>query len=331
MPEIETKRLTMAEAANHALRRALTERPETLVYGEDVAVPGGVFGVTKGLSRDFGDRVFDTPISESAILGSAVGASLVGARPIVEIMWADFMLVALDQVVNQAANVRYLSRGARTAALTIRTQQGMSPGACAQHSQNLEALLLHIPGLRVAVPATAQAAYDLLLAAIWSEDPTIVIENRTLYFMEKEEVALGAPIQVPRGAVVDLPGADITLVTWGAMLHAARQAAEILGGRGISVEVVDARWLAPFDYQTVGESVRRTRRLAVLHEATRTGGFAAEIITSVLEQGYPVSHVPLRITSPDVRIPAAPSLLSAVRPSVDRVVRELTHYVEGLR
>lgn len=331
MPDIETKRLSMAEAANHALRRALTERPETLVYGEDVAVPGGVFGVTKGLARDFGDRVFDTPISESAILGSAVGASMVGARPIVEIMWADFLLVALDQVVNQAANVRYLSRGTRTAALTIRTQQGMSPGACAQHSQNLEALLLHIPGLRVAVPATAQAAYDLLLAAIWSEDPTIVIENRTLYFMEKEEVTLGAPIQVPSGAVVDLPGSDITLVTWGAMLHLARQAAGILGGRGISVEVVDARWLAPFDYQTVGESVRRTRRLAVLHEATRTGGFAAEIITSVLEQGYPVSHVPLRITSPDVRIPAAPSLLSAVRPSVDRVVRELTHYVEGLR
>lgn len=330
MPDIETKRLTMAEAANQALRRALTERPETLVYGEDVAVPGGVFGVTKGLARDFGDRVFDTPISESAILGSAVGASMVGARPIVEIMWADFMLVALDQVVNQAANVRYLSRGTRSAALTIRTQQGMSPGACAQHSQNLEALLLHIPGLRVAVPATAQAAYDLLLAAVWCEDPTVVIENRTLYFMEKEEVAVGTPVQVARGAVVDRPGSDITLVTWGAMLHVARQAAEVLGGRGIGVEVVDARWLAPFDYETVGESVRRTRRLAVLHEATRTGGFAAEIVTAVLEQGYPVSHVPLRITSPDVRIPAAPSLLSAVRPSVDQVVRELTHYVEGL-
>lgn len=321
----------MAEAANHALRRALTERQDTLVYGEDVAAPGGVFGVSKGLVRDFGDRVFDTPISESAILGSAVGASLVGARPIVEIMWADFMLVALDQIVNQAANVRYLSRGTRTAALTVRTQQGMSPGACAQHSQSLEALLLHIPGLRVAIPATAQAAYDLLLAAVWCEDPTIVIENRTLYFMEKEEVVLGTPIQLAGGAVVDVPGTDITLVTWGAMLHVARQASELLDARGFHVEVVDARWLAPFDYKTVSESVRRTRRLAVLHEATRTGGFAAEIITSVLEQGLPLTHVPLRITAPDTRIPAAPSLLTSVRPTAHSVVDRLTQYLEGLR
>ena len=331
MPEARTRSLTMAEAANHALRRALTERPEVMVYGEDVAIPGGVFGVTKGLRKDFGDRVFDTPISESAILGSAVGAAVMGARPIVEIMWSDFMLVAFDQIVNQAANVRYLSRGSRSAALTIRTQQGMSPGACAQHSQSLESLLLHIPGLRVAMPATAQAAHDVLLASVWCDDPTIVIENRTLYFREKEEVVLGEPVQVAAGAVVDREGSDLTLVTWGAMLHVAREAATQLELDGISVEIIDARWLAPFDYDTLEASLGRTSRLAVLHEATRTGGFAAEIITTALERRFPMSHVPLRLTTPDVRVPAAQTLMTSLRPSAASVSTAIRRYVEQTR
>ena len=175
-------RLTYAEAANAALRRALAERQECIVFGEDVALPGGVFGVTKGLHRAYGDRVLDTPISETAMLGAAVGAALMGMRPVVEIMWMDFALVALDQIVNQAANARYVSRGGLSAPLTIRTQQGSQPGACAQHSQSLEALLTHVPGIRVCLPATAQDAYDLLLAAIWCDDPVVVIENRNLYF-----------------------------------------------------------------------------------------------------------------------------------------------------
>lgn len=191
MPDL--KELTYAGAVNHALRTALRADDRTLVFGEDVAAPGGVFGVTKGLQREFGDRVFDTPISESAILGGAIGSSMFGMRPIVEIMWADFTLVAFDQIVNQAANIRYVSQGRLSAPITVRMQQGSAPGACAQHSQSLEALFAHIPGLRVCMPATAQDAHDLLLTSFDTADPTIVIENRTLYHQDKQVVDLDAP------------------------------------------------------------------------------------------------------------------------------------------
>jgi len=194
----ETANLRFGEAVNVALRRALESWPETLLYGEDVARPGGVFGVTRRLHRDFGDRVFDTPISESAIIGSAVGAAMMGRRPIVEIMWIDFTLVGIDQVINQAANVRYVSRGAVRAPITIRTQQGSTPGSCAQHSQSLEALFAHVPGLRVCLPSTAQDAYDLLLSAIACDDPTLVIESRALYNGEHEQVVIGGEIAADR-------------------------------------------------------------------------------------------------------------------------------------
>ena len=210
-------KLNFAEAVNTALRRCLDEIPETLLYGEDVGVPGGVHGVSKGLHKTFGDRVFDTPISESAILGSAVGAAMFGRRPIVEIMWSDFFLVALDQVVNQAANVRYVSNGQVQAPLTIRTQQGNSPGACAQHSQNLEAFFLHTPGIRVCMPRTPQDAHDLLLSAVHCDDPTIVIENRTLYFGAKEEVTTGGPVQPIGGLRRRTTGGAVMVFTWGAI------------------------------------------------------------------------------------------------------------------
>lgn len=321
---------TFATAAGAALRRSLEERPEVLVYGEDVAVPGGVFGVTKGLKSRFPDRVFDTPISESVILGSAVGAAMLGARPVVEIMWSDFLFVAFDQIVNQAANVRYLSRGAVRAPLTIRTQQGMAPGSCAQHSQSVEAMLLHVPGIRVAMPATPQDAHDLLLSAIWHDDPTVVVENRTLYHGEKVDLDTTRPIEAPGRAEIARGGRDLTLVTWGAMRHVALAAAETLAALGHDIEVLDARWLSPFDYDTVCASVARTHRLAVLHEATRTGGFAAEVIVGVQERRAPVSHVPLRITAPDVRVPAAPSMMASLRPSADSVTRELASYLDAI-
>lgn len=324
MPDTD---LTFAAAANAALRRSLQERPEVIVFGEDVGVPGGVFGVTKGLRKEFGSRVFDTPISESAILGSAVGSGMMGLRPVVEIMWSDFMFVAFDQIVNQASNVRYLSRGTVTAPLTIRTQQGMAPGACAQHSQSIEAMLLHTPGIRVAMPSTPQGAYDLLLSAIWSEDPTVVIENRTLYHGAKATVRLGGPIDPPGRAEVVRPGNDLTLVTWGAMRRVALDAAESLARSGLGVEVIDVRWLSPFDYTTVCESVSRTGRLAVLHEATRTGGFAGEVILGVQERGARLAQTPLRITTPDVRVPAAPSMMNALRPSQGSVARSIEEYL----
>ncbi|MEV0390164.1 transketolase C-terminal domain-containing protein [Nonomuraea sp. NPDC050643] len=328
MPE-QTRRLSYAEAVNAALRRALEERPETLLFGEDVAAPGGVFGVTKGLRTQFGDRVFDTPISESAILGGAIGAAMFGRRPIAEIMWADFSLVALDQLVNQAANVRYVSRGLLGAPITVRTQQGSAPGACAQHSQSLEAFFAHVPGLRVCMPATHQDAYDLLLSAIWSDDPVIVIENRTLYHAGRQEVRLGGDVPPVGGAAVRRPGSDVTVLTWGAVQQEVLAAAERLSVQGIEAEVLDARWIRPLDLEAVLGSLARTGRLVVVHEAHTIGGVGGEVVAAVAEAGVPLRSAPIRVGAPPVRIPAAPSLAQAVIPSADVIADALTRSVHG--
>lgn len=317
--------VTYGGAVNTALVRALHERTDTILFGEDVALPGGVFGVTKGLREQFGARVFDTPISETAMLGAAVGAAMLGQRPIVEIMWMDFTLVAMDQLVNQAANVSYLSRGKVNAPMTVRMQQGSQPGACAQHSQCLEALLTHIPGLRVCVPATPQDAYDLLLAAVWCDDPTIVVENRNFYFGAKVTIDIGGEIQEIGQSMTRHPGDDITLVTWGSMVAPSLQAAEVLDEEGVGVDVIDARWLNPYDATAVRESASRTGRLVVVHEANLTGGFSSQVVTDVVESGISLSTPPIRIGAPDTRIPAAPTLLAAVIPNVDDIVAKLRH------
>ena len=323
----ETNRLALryGEAVNAALVRVLAEVPETLVYGEDVAKPGGVFGVTRGLRRRFGERVFDTPISESAILGSAVGAALMGRRPIVEIMWVDFSLVALDQLVNQAANARYISRGTASAPIVVRTQQGNAPGACAQHSQCLEALFLHIPGLRVAMPRTAQDAYDVLVSAVHSDDPVIVIENRTLYAGERSEVAVGGAPKPVGWSHLRHRGDDVTIVSWGvATGQCMEAAAQLAEGHGIHVDVLELTWLNPIDLDAVLASVRRTGRLVVVHEANRTGGFGAEVVTRVVEAGLPLAAPPLRLAAPDVRMPAAPGLAAPLLPTAQGVIDRIT-------
>lgn len=324
---VTTTSLTYAEAINAALARALEEIPETFLYGEDVGKPGGVFGVTRGLQKRFGNRVFDTPISESAILGSAVGSAMLGMRPIVEIMWVDFTLVALDQIVNQLVNVRYISQGQLAAPVTIRTQQGMAPGACAQHSQNLEAFFLHVPGLRVCMPRTAQDAYDLLLASIHSEDPVLVIENRTLYHAGKQEVTIGGPVQSQGGSRIRRRGDDVTIVTWGAIAERSLIAADILTGQGISADIIETVWLNPFDTDAVTESVRRTGRLLVVHEANLTGGFGAEVIARIAESGIPMAAPPARLGVQDLRIPSAPSLAEPLSPSVEDIVRTVNRIV----
>lgn len=315
MPE-----MTYVEAVNAALRRALNDDPKTLLYGEDVGEPGGVFGASKGLRKEFGARVFDTPISEAAILGSAIGAAMFGFRPIVEIMWIDFTLVALDQVVNQAANVRYVSRGRLTAPLTIRTQQGALPGSCAQHSQNLEAFFAHVPGLVVCAPSNAQDAHDLLLSAIKSDDPALVIENRSLYFGGKHPVDVDREASPVGGARVTREGSDVTIVSWSATAVAARAAADTLAEEGIDAEIIDLRWLLPLDTETVTASVEKTGRLLVAHEANVTGGLGAEITARVAEQSlYHLDAPPVRIGVPDCRIPAAPVLQRALLPNADTI------------
>lgn len=314
--------LSYAEAINSALRRALEEIPQAILFGEDVAKPGGVHGVTRRPWRDFGDRVFDTPISESAILGGAIGAALVGLRPIVEIMWADFTFVAFDQIINQAADVLYLSRGRLSAPVTVRMQQGATPGSCAQHSQCIEALLAHIPGIRVCMPTTVHDAYELTLASIACDDPAIVIEHRALYQTRGEVSTPEAWPSIGRAAT-RRTGQDMTVVTWGTMLSTVLDAADHLSDQGISAEVIDPRWFSPLDIETITRSAARTRRLAIVHEANRTGGIGAEIVASVLESGVALDAPPLRIAAGDLRMPAAPTLQQAAIPSTARVVQDI--------
>ena len=314
--------LTYARAVNAALDRALATWPAAFTYGEDLAKPGGVFGVTRGLQERHGaSRVFDTPISETAMLGAAVGAAMVGARPIVEIMWMDFTLVALDQIVNQAANVRYVSAGAMSAPLTIRTQQGVLPGSCAQHSQNLEAFFAHVPGLRVGLPMTPQDAYDMLLAAVACDDPVLIIEHRGLYHGESVPVTVDGPIAPIGGARRCRDGDAVTVLTWGASLPTVLAAADQLAAEGIDCDVLDARWVAPMDWPAVYASVTRTRRLLIVHEANLTGGFGAEVAARVQEQCFGQLAAPVRrLATADLRMPAAPHLQAAAVPDVAAVV-----------
>jgi 2-oxoisovalerate dehydrogenase E1 component len=315
------RELSYGLALNLALELELEERPETIVFGEDVGVPGGVFGVSRNLQKQFGaSRVFDTPIAEAAILGAAVGASMEGLRPVAEVMWSDFLLVALDQLVNQAANVRYLSSGRTSAPLVVRCQQGATPGSCAQHSQSLEALLAHIPGLRVGMPATAQDAYSMLRAAIADPDPVVIIESRALY----GEKGIVDPNDVPEaigGARVLREGGDVSIVSWGRMTHRVSEAAEELAARGIEADVLDLRWLDPLDMDAVTSSVRKTSRALVVHEANQTGGFGGEVVSRIVQQNFEdLDAPPVRLGSPDVRFPSAPVLQDALLPSAGAIV-----------
>lgn len=319
----ETKNLTYQRAVNLALRTELERRPETILYGEDVGFAGGIFGVSRGLHREFGDeRVFDTPIAEAAILGSAVGAAMTGARPIVEIMWADFTFVAFDQIINQASNVRYISRGRLSAPLTIRMQQGVTAGSCAQHSQSIEAFFAHIPGIKVGLPATPQDAYDMLRAAVADPDPTVVIEARSLYQMEGE-VNPNGPLQRVEGARTHREGADLVIFTWGAMLGTVLEAAELLDStEGISARVVDLRWLRPLDDAAIAEAILATGgRVLIVHEATTTGGFGAEVAARIGESQFENLDGPvLRLGTPDIRMPSAPNLQDAVLPGIAAIL-----------
>ena len=314
---LEERELTYGKAVNEALRRELAARENVLVYGEDVGHAGGIFGVTRTLQEEFGERrVFDMPIAEAAILGSAVGAALEGMRPIVEIMWADFMLVALDQLINQAANVRYVSNGRHGAPLVVRTQQGATPGSCAQHSQSLEALLAHIPGLRVGVPSTPQDAHSMLRAAVADDDPVILFEARSLY-QRKQAVRLGGQRERLGGARVRREGGDVAILSWGTMALAAEEAAKGLAAKGIEATVVDLRWLAPLDDEAIADALVRTNRVLIAHEANVTGGFGAEIAARIGERHFGELDAPVRrVGAPDVRIPPAPALQGALLPSV---------------
>jgi 2-oxoisovalerate dehydrogenase E1 component len=278
--------ITYGQAVNLALHTEMQERPEVVLLGEDVAKPGGVFGLSRGLLSAFGpDRVLDTPIAETAILGTAVGAAIDGLRPIAEIMFADFMFVALDQVVNQAANIRYVSNGTANAPLVVRTQQGVTPGSCAQHSRCIEAILAHIPGLKVGLPATPQDAYSMLRAAIADPDPCIIIEARSLLGM-KGDVLSGGNSEPAAGARIRRDGADLGLITWGTSLGPSMEAAEKLAAIGIETAILDLRWLSPLDDLAIATLTKKCGRVLIVHEANVTGGFGAEISAQIMENHF---------------------------------------------
>lgn len=322
--EARTSESTYQMALNLALRTELERRPEVLVYGEDVGFAGGIFGVTRGIQKDFGsDRIFDTPISESAILGSAIGAAMEGMRPIVEIMWADFTFVAFDQIINQASNVRYISRSKLQAPLTVRMQQGVTPGSCAQHSQSIEAFFAHIPGIKVGLASTPQDAYDMLRAAVADPDPTVLIEFRELY-QTTGPLETGREVQRAEGARSHREGSDLAILTWGSTLHTALAAAAELEQEGISAGVLDLRWLRPLDEAAIASAVRDAGgRVLIVHEATRTGGFGAEVAARLAESADELLTAPIRrLGTPDLRMPAAPNLQQHVLPTVDKIVAE---------
>jgi 2-oxoisovalerate dehydrogenase E1 component len=299
---------------------AMETNPEVVMFGEDIATAGGTFGVTRNIQKTYGKRIFDTPISESAILGAALGASMTGMRPIVEIMWSDFLMVALDQLINQAANVRYISRGTLTAPMVVRMQQGITPGSCAQHSQSLEALIAHIPGLKVGLPSSPDDAFAMLRAAIADPDPVVIIESRALY-LEKGIVDVDAPVQEVGGARLRRAGGDAVIVTWGRITSTALEAADQLAQEGLEVAVLDLRWLSPLDDEALFEAVRASSgRVVVLHEANETGGFGGEIVARLAQNVFNDLAGPVqRVGLPDVRVASSPVLQQAVFPSVDRV------------
>ena len=309
------------KAVNQALHDAMAADPTVILFGEDVAEAGGPFKATRGLIEAFGaGRVRDTPISEAAIAGMAVGAALSGLRPVAEIMFMDFITLAMDQLVNQAAKARFMFGGRNSVPLTLRTPHGGGLNAGPQHSQCLEAWLAHIPGLKVVCPATPADAYGLLRAAIDDPDPVIVVENKALYAMKGD--LDDPPAIVPIGkARTARPGADVTVVTYGAALHIALEAAETLAGDGVDAEVIDLRSLQPWDEAAVLASLSRTHRLVVLHEALEAFGIAAEIAARMADVGFDELDGPIvRVGAPFMPVPYASSLEKAYLPGADDVV-----------
>ncbi|MGQ9554107.1 MAG: alpha-ketoacid dehydrogenase subunit beta [Anaerolineae bacterium] len=315
------RELTYVRALNEALVEEMERDPSVFLIGEDIGYSGGgVFRVTTGLADRFGEkRLRETPISESAIIGTAVGAAATGLRPVAEIMYMDFITCAMDQVVNQAAKISFMSGGQVKLPLVIRTPSGMGTREAAQHSQSLEAWFIHAPGLKVVMPATAYDAKGLLKAAIRDEGPVLFIENRMLYY-EKEIVPEGEWL-VPLGqAQIRREGKEVTVVATAFALSKVLKAAEALASE-VSVEVIDPRTLVPLDVGAIVKSVEKTGRLLVVHESPARGGFGAEVVRQVVERAFDYLETPPRVLGgASTPIPYSPPLEDACLPQVQDVV-----------
>lgn len=312
--------LSYLEAAKRALAEELRRDPSVWALGEDLG-RGGVFGQYRGLIDEFGPaRICDTPISEAGILGAAVGAAMTGTRPVVELRFSDFALCAIDELVNQAAKARYMFGGQTRVPLVVREPIGMWRSSAAQHSQSLEAWYAHIPGLVVVAPATPADNYGLLKAAIRCDDPVVYLEHKNLWPLEGE--VPDEDTALPLGAARTVRAGDaVTVVTWSAMVHTTTEAAGMLQGQGIEVEIIDLRTLWPWDRETVFASVRRTGRLLVTHEAVQAGGFGAEIAATVAERLHGALKAPVkRLGAPRIPISYAPPLEDQFRITTERLV-----------
>lgn len=315
------RQITFSEATLEAMAEEMARDERVFVMGEDIARQGGVFGQFKGLPQQFGsERVMDTPISETAIIGASVGAALAGMRPVADMHFADFITVAMDEVVNQMAKVRYMFGGQCTVPLVVRAPDGIVRSAAAQHSQSFEAWFLHVPGLKVVVPSNPADAKGLLKAAIRSNDPVLYFEHKAL-FSVKGPVPEGEHI-VPIGkANIAREGKDVTIVSYSLMMGHALAAADKLAGQGIEAEVVDLRTISPLDKETIFASVAKTKRLVIVHEAVKTGGVGAEIAALVAEEMIDYLDAPIRILgAPFVPIPFSPSLERLVKIGAEDIV-----------
>lgn len=313
--------ITFGQALNEAMKQEMQRDPKVLILGEDVGPFGGCFGVTAGLSQEFGDkRVRDTPITESAIIGAAVGAAVGGLRPVAELMFVDFIGVALDQLYNQAAKMKYMFGGKARIPMVLRTSCGAGIGAAAQHSQCLEAWFMHVPGLKVVMPSTPYDAKGLLIASIRDDNPVVFLEHKLLYGITGE--VPDEAYAIPLGkADIKREGKDVTVVATARMVHVALEAARRLADEGIEVEVVDPRTLSPLDAETLFASVRKTHRLVIVHEEVKFAGSGAEIAAMAAETVFDYLDAPiLRIAAPFTPVPFALGLEQAFIPNEEKII-----------
>ena len=315
--------LPYVSAINEAVREVLKEYDNSFVVGEDVAGAGGVYGYYHGLLDEFGpERMYDTPISEEGIIGLGVGAAATGCRPIVDLMFMDFMGECMDEIANQLAKMRYMFGGRATLPVTMLTMGGAGASLAAQHSQSLEAWICHLPGLKVVMPTTPYDAKGLIISAARDDNPVIVCLNKMSLAIQGE-VPEGS-YSIPLGeANVVRQGSNFTIVALGRMLHEALKAAEQLKEFGIDTEVIDPRTLQPFDTATVVKSVRKTHRLLIVHEAVRFGGFGGEIAAQIQEEAFDYLDAPVgRVGAPFSPVPFSPALEAIYVPNADRIVAE---------
>ena len=315
-----TRSITYVAAIGEALRQAMEADPNVFLAGEDVALYGGVFGTSRGLMEKFGpQRVVDTPIAESGLMGLGLGSAATGLRPVIEIMFMDFLGVCMDEIVNQVAKMKYMFGGKATLPLTIRTMAGGGMSMAAQHSQNLEAWFCHVPGLKVVMPSGPYEAKGLLIAAIRDDNPVIVVENKLSLGMQAEVPEEMYEIPLGKANVVR-PGSNFTILATGRMVSESLKAAETLAGEGVDCEVIDPRTLQPFDVETVVESVKKTHRVLVAHEAVRFGGIGAEFAAQIQEEAFDYLDAPVgRVGAPFSPVPFAPNLEKLYVPDAGKI------------